>query len=155
MRKSLSPDDKSVQLGDAKTYSSARDIPLLDLLKPFLLKEKERQACLHMLLGGEFGGDGPVVVNAKGRPPVPDTITTEFKELVLRFDPKVVNHGGSFKSMRSGVASYLVWKKVPLVVVQMLLGHSEPTTLLKYYLKNVNDPGFEEVREAMRDGYVA
>ncbi len=154
VNKELSPDGKARQVGDPKTDQSERDIPLLDLLRPHLEQEKARQKTVCGYLGMTFSEDDYVVRGPKCRAVSPDTVTTEFKNFVRSFDPAKVSHEGSFKSMRSGLASYLAWKGVPLTTIQALLGHASLATTLHYYLTNINDEQLKAFQEAMKGGYV-
>lgn len=123
---------KTLKLSPTKTRESERYLPIAKPLEDFLRRELQRQQRENYAFGVPCNQGTPVVRGKFGSWIYPDTITTNFKSFVreLEIDPAT-----SFKSLRSGVASVLAEAGVPVTEISALLGHSDISTSIRYYIK--------------------
>lgn len=146
--KGISPDGKTLVIGPTKSVNSDRTVPLVPVLREVLQEERDRQMRVWAWRGQEFTDDAPIIQNKYGGSMRPNTLTTEFKEFAMGVEG--INPEASFKSLRSGMASLLVEEGVDLVKISWLLG-DDAATVRQYYVKNVNDPRWTQLRDIIAD----
>lgn len=123
-----------LQLRDVKSASSRRDLPMLQLAR----KAIERERARHMVdpLVAEEGNPLRLVfLNALGRPFDPKWIDKKLKELMVSAGVRPM----SFHKFRHTAATLMLAEGVPITIVQQLLGHSSIHLTVGTYGHSVPD----------------
>lgn len=107
-----------------KKKSSFRTLPLLDLIKAYLMQERFRQ----------YKGESPnpeayIFINKKGVVMNPAYVSKEFKRILKEHKLREIR----FHDLRHSCANLLITSRTPLIEVQQWLGHSSIMTTADIY----------------------
>ena len=116
-----------------KTDTSYRELPLSDNDIVFLKAVKKRQELNKKLYGNAYTHeyDGYICLWGDGRLITPDTITRRWKSFIERNKLKKIR----FQDLRASFGTNMLRTGATPERVARLMGHADPTTLLKYYAR--------------------
>lgn len=125
----LNQNDGGNYVGEPKTDSSYRTMPMTEKVYKILLEKKRNQEALKNLLGNYYVDTDYVCTFPDGKVITPNYLTKTFHSTIIKSDlPPVRLH-----DLRHSVASNLLNNGFSIVQVQEWLGHSSPEITLRYY----------------------
>lgn len=152
VRKTLLYINNDYTLGDPKTESSIRDIPLVDNAIEILNEQQRRQEEERKFMGKRWkpkkGMEDLVFTTATGYPINRDVLKCEMNRVIesinkngIKFDhitPHTLRHTMATRCMEKGMS---------LKVLQSILGHSKSSTTMDLYVHSLSENEAKEMHE--------
>ena len=130
------PDHKTaIVIGEPKSVSGHREIPLNEAVIPFLIKLKEQQQEERLLFGQDYLDEGYVICNERGKHIEPRTYQDFFKKMLR--EANVPNK--NFHALRHTFATWALEIGMDINVVAAFLGHADPSITLRVYAHALPD----------------
>ena len=112
-----------------KTSSSYRTLPLMDIMRIYLLQLKKEQQEMRLHYGSDYHQSDYVCCRADGTPLRPDYISQEFAKVCRRADLPHIR----FHDLRHTVATLLMQQGFSLTTIPDWRGHSDISTTANTY----------------------
>lgn len=120
-----------IQADRAKTKSSLRSLPLIEMFRDRLLALKEQHKYNRTVCGNSYNNEfaGYVFVDELGNIVKPHNLSHEFSRILERNNLRHIR----FHDLRHSCASLLLANGVPMKQIQEWLGHSDIATTANIY----------------------
>lgn len=117
---------------DLKTENGRRDLPMMDFVRNALLEHAKKHNITIQPYdpeNSELSTEGTVVISEAGTPLEPQNLLRSFRILTKKVGlPQIKLH-----ALRHLAATILKDLKVPTKDIQLILGHADSSTTLKFY----------------------
>lgn len=151
IRRTLLYLNKDYVLGEPKTKSSRRDVPMLDSICTLLKEHKENQDKIKRQLGDQWkpkeGFEDLAFTSETGYPINRDVLRQEMNRII-----QAINKDGIFfdhftpHSLRHTMATRCLEKSMTPKVLQTILGHSKLSTTMDLYVHVMPDTKDKEIQ---------
>lgn len=122
--------NKTIAIHGTKTKKAKRVLPLYDLSIKFLKEWKKNQNEYILLIGDSYHNQGYIFTNEFGEPFHEDSLRRGLTRLLKKSN---INKKITVHALRHSMATYLIGIKVPMEIVQQILGHENISTTIDTY----------------------
>lgn len=136
--------DGEVMVEDPKTRAGRRTLPLTDEVAKVLVRARRRQVEDRLCAGARWAGSGYLIVDDRGRPLHPETVSDKWDEFVTGAGVRRIR----LHDARHTCGTLMHLQGVPVAVIAAWLGHANAAFTMQVYVHSQN-PALKDAAQVL------